>query len=158
MCFIDHDIEHCIVSTGFSVLSPIKETVLPEILSYALSSDYFVNEVIKNSIGVSYPAINDKKLLSLKVALPSTIEEQLQLYNEIKSKTTLLDKGILSIKHQVTRLEEYRTRLISDVVTGKVDLRDIEIPEYEADSDETIDDEIDDNLVLDEEDGEMEVE
>ena len=158
MCFIDHDIEHCIVSTGFSVLSPIKETVLPEILSYALSSDYFVNEVIKNSIGVSYPAINDKKLLSLKVALPSTIEEQLQLYNEIKSKTTLLDKGILSIKQQVTRLEEYRTRLISDVVTGKVDVRDIEIPEYEADSDETIDDEIDDNLVLDEEDGEMEVE
>lgn len=131
---------------------------MPEILSYALSSDYFVNEVIKNSIGVSYPAINDKKLLSLKVALPSTIEEQLQLYNEIKSKTTLLDKGILSIKQQVTRLEEYRTRLISDVVTGKVDVRDIEIPEYEADSDETIDDEIDDNLVLDEEDGEMEVE
>ena len=43
------------------------------------------------------------------------------------------------------------------MVTGKVDLRDIEIPEYEADSDETIDDEIDDNLVLDEEDGEMEV-
>ena len=158
MCFIDHDIEHCIVSTGFSVLSPIKETVLPEILSYALSSDYFVNVVIKNSIGVSYPAINDKKLLSLKVALPSTIEEQLQLYNEIKSKTTLLDKGILSIKQQVTRLEEYRTRLISDLVTGKVDVRDIEIPEYEADSDETIDDEIDDNLVLDEEDGEMEVE
>jgi len=158
MCFIDHDIEHCIVSTGFSVLSPIKETVLPEILSYALSSDYFVNEVIKNSIGVSYPAINDKKLLSLKVALPSSIEEQLELYNEIKTKTTLLDKGILSIKQQVSRLEEYRTRLISDVVTGKVDVRDIEIPEYEADSDETIDDEIDDNLVLDEEDGEMEVE
>lgn len=158
MCFIDHDIEHCIVSTGFSVLSPIKGTVLPEILSYALSSDYFVNEVIKNSIGVSYPAINDKKLLSLKVALPSSIEEQLELYNEIKTKTTLLDKGILSIKQQVSRLEEYRTRLISDVVTGKVDVRDIEIPEYEADSDETIDDEIDDNLVLDEEDGEMEVE
>ncbi|CAI3299749.1 restriction endonuclease subunit S [Enterococcus cecorum] len=158
MCFIDHDIEHCIVSTGFSVLSPIKGTVLPEILSYALSSDYFVNEVIKNSIGVSYPAINNKKLLSLKVALPSTIEEQLQLYNEIKTKTTLLDKGILSIKQQVTTLKEFRTRLISDVVTGKVDVRDIEIPEYEADSDETIDDEIDDNLVLDEEDGEMEVE
>lgn len=158
MCFIDHDIEHCIVSTGFSVLSPIEGTVLPEILSYALSSDYFVNEVIKNSIGVSYPAINDKKLLSLKVALPSSIEEQLELYNEIKTKTTLLDKGILSIKQQVSRLEEYRTRLISDVVTGKVDVRDIEIPEYEADSDETIDDEIDDNLVLDEEDGEMEVE
>ena len=158
MCFIDHDIEHCIVSTGFSVLSPIKGTVLPEILSYALSSDYFVNEVIKNSIGVSYPAINNKKLLSLKVALPSTIEEQLQLYNEIKTKTTLLDKGILSIKQQVTTLKEFRIRLISDVVTGKVDVRDIEIPEYEADSDETIDDEIDDNLVLDEEDGEMEVE
>jgi type I restriction enzyme S subunit len=62
------------------------------------------------------------------------------------------------IHSEISLLTEYRIRLISDVVTGKVDVRDIEIPEYEADSDETIDDEIDDNLVLDEEDGEMEVE
>ena len=155
MCFVDHDIEHCIVSTGFSVLTP-NDSVLPEILSFALGSDYFVNAVIKNSIGVSYPAISDKKLLSLKLALPSTIEEQLELFNEIKAKTILLDKCILSIKQQVTHLNEYRTRLISDVVTGKVDVRGIEIPEYEAFSDEVNDDEIDDNFVLEEDDRETE--
>ncbi len=44
------------------------------------------------------------------------------------------------------------------MVTGKVDVRYIEIHEYEANSDETIDDEIDDNIFLDEEGGEMEVE
>jgi len=131
MCFVDHDIEHCIVSTGFSVLTPVNDSVLPEILSFALSSDYFVNAVIKNSIGISYPAISDKKLLSLKLALPTTIKEQLELFNEIKAKTILLDKCILSIKQQVFHLYEYRTRLISDVVTGKVDVRGINVPEFE---------------------------
>jgi type I restriction enzyme S subunit len=43
------------------------------------------------------------------------------------------------------------------VVTGKVDVLDIEIPKYEADSDDFNDNEID-NLVFDEEDGETEVE
>ena len=41
---------------------------------------------------------------------------------------------------EVETLEEYKAKLIADVVTGKIDVRDIEIPDYEfvdedADSD-----------------------
>ncbi len=39
-------------------------------------------------------------------------------------------------------MQEYRTRLISDVVTGKVDVRDIKIPDI-AGIDATIDESID---------------
>ena len=35
-------------------------------------------------------------------------------------------------------LEEYKTKLIADTVTGKIDVRDIEIPEFEF-TDEDID-------------------
>ena len=85
-------------------------------------------------------------------------EEQTLIVDYIKRTSKDIEVAITRFSNEIKLLQEYRTRLISDVVTGKVDVRDIEIPEYEADSDETIDDEIDDNLVLDEEDGEMEVE
>jgi type I restriction enzyme S subunit len=48
---------------------------------------------------------------------------------------------------EINLLQEYRTRLISDVVTGKMDVRNIVVPEYEKikdvslDVDEKIDDE-----------------
>ena len=44
---------------------------------------------------------------------------------------------------QIELLKEYMTRLISDVVTGQVDVRDVVIPEYtpeeytEIDTDDT---------------------
>ena len=85
-------------------------------------------------------------------------EEQNKIASYLDDKCYKIENLKAKIQNEIELLYEYRTRLISDLVTGKVDVRDIEIPEYEADSDETIDDEIDDNLVLDEEDGEMEVE
>lgn len=84
--------------------------------------------------------------------------EQIKISQFLSYYESHFHRAIETIKHEIILIQEFRTRLISDVTTGKVDVRDIEIPEYESDSDETIDDEIDDNLVLDEEDGEMEVE
>lgn len=101
--------------------------------------------------------INTDVFLRAKIALPD-VNEQKQIVEYIENKINSINNAMYVIQNEIPLLTEYRTRLISDVVTGKVDVRDIEIPEYEADSDETIDDEIDDNLVLDEEDGEMEVE
>ena len=94
---------------------------------------------------------------NFELGIPS-IAEQNEILEYLDNRLAKFDKLYEALNHEIKLLTEYRTRLISDVVTGKVDVRDIEIPEYEADSDETIDDEIDDNLVLDEEDGDMEVE
>ena len=105
---------------------------MPELLSFVLSSDEFIDDVIRNSIGVSYPAINDSKLMSLKVALPLSLSDQQKLYDQIKAQFFLFDKAISSIQGQITLLHEYRTRLISDVVTGKLDVRGVAVPEFEA--------------------------
>ena len=45
------------------------------------------------------------------------------------------------------KLEEYKKTLISDVVTGKIDIRDITIPKYEK---VEIVDNIEDNANIDE--------
>ena len=38
-------------------------------------------------------------------------------------------------KKEIELLKEYRTRLISDVVTGQMDVRNVEVPEYTPEED-----------------------
>jgi type I restriction enzyme S subunit len=139
VCFIDHETKHCIVSTGFSVLTPDESKVMPEMLSFVLASDAFIDEVIRNSIGVSYPAINDKKLMSLKIGLPRSLEAQIKMYESLKNSFIAFDDLIKKLKNEIDIIIEYRTRLISDVVTGKLDVRGVAVPEYETVDDTTMD-------------------
>ncbi|MDN5343521.1 MAG: type restriction enzyme subunit [Oceanotoga sp.] len=126
---------------------------------YSIRSKVYVNFFAQasNGIRVGQWDLNISKMKDIPFIVPSE-EEQTLIIDYIKRTSKDIEVAITRFSNEIKLLQEYRTRLISDVVTGKVDVRDIEIPEYEADSDETIDDEIDDNLVLDEEDGEMEVE
>lgn len=54
---------------------------------------------------------------------------------EIVSEISQIEKQhsqiIASIVSQIEMLQDLRTRLISDVVTGQIDVRGIEVPDYE---------------------------
>lgn len=105
-------------STGFCVLRSSKE-VSEKYLSYAVRSEWFISDVISNSEGVSYPAINSPDLVNLKVTLPP-LNEQIEIENildvEIKKSDDLISKET----NRIELLKEYRQSLISNVVTGKV--------------------------------------
>jgi len=133
-------VKDLVVSTGFCVLTP-KSNIVPSCLGYLLRSDYIIDRVIQNSIGVSYPAISDSKLMSLKVSLPP-INEQSQIIKSIEIKTEKIDLSISTIDTEIKLLQEYRIRLIADVVTGKVDVRDVVVPVNAID---TMDEEADEN-------------
>ena len=77
------------------------------------------------------------------VALPN-IEEQLEILNFIKQKNNEIDRTIKKTKTEIELIQEYRTRLISDVVTGKLDVRNINV-------DNISDEEIIDGLSINEE-------
>ena len=130
ICYIDESLDGHIVSTGFAVLRP-KENVYPPLLSYALSSDYFINSVIRYSIGTSYPAIAETTLLSLKLALPASLQEQITLFKQIAERTAKVDAAIQTTQAFLSMLNEFKMSLIADVVTGQVDVRDVAIPRYE---------------------------
>ena len=54
---------------------------------------------------------------------------------------------IKKLNEEIALFTEYRTRLISDVVTGKIDVRGVVVPEYEADSEETLEDDAETELM-----------
>ncbi len=77
---------------------------------------------------------------ALYIALPS-LEEQEMIADKIDDTILKISNSISVINREIDALKEYRTRLISDVVTGQVDVRGVEIPDYAPEEDNAIDDE-----------------
>jgi restriction endonuclease S subunit len=59
---------------------------------------------------------------SLKIPCP-ILDEQQTIVRHIESETTHIDLTITKIEKEIALLQEYRTALISEIVTGKIDVR-----------------------------------
>lgn len=121
------DSNNLIVSTGFAVLRP-RENILSNFLNYAIRANYFIGRIMSESKGVSYPAINSTELVALKIAIPS-IDEQESIVQSIDSETAIINNTISIIDKEIALVEEYKTSLIAEAVTGKIDVRNFEILE-----------------------------
>lgn len=85
-------------------------------------------------------SLNWDTVKMLKVLIPPT-PEQNQIVEAIKTEYKKIGTAIDSVKQQIELLREYRTRLISDVVTGQADVRGVEIPDYTPEEDNAVCDE-----------------
>ena len=74
-----------IVSTGFAVIRP-KDVFDSRFAAYALRAPYFVEEVVANSVGVSYPAINASEMVAFFIVVPP-LSEQATIANYLDNKT-----------------------------------------------------------------------
>ena len=124
--YVKDDWPDLIASTGFAVLRPVN-AVQPKLLGYVLQSSTFIERVIRASIGVAYPAISEARLGTLHVAFPGEPDEQNAILDYIAAETATFDSAIEKAQREVTLIREYRERLIADVVTGKLDVRHVEI-------------------------------
>lgn len=126
--FVANEQEDLVASTGFAVLTPVPG-IVPEYLSFVIQSNTFIERVMANSVGIAYPAIAEARLGVLHLALPPTQREQLSLVEYIKAETQDIDEAIRRAQREIELIREYRTRLISDVVTGKLDVRGVDLPD-----------------------------
>ena len=95
------------------------------------------------STGATRQRINLQAMGSRSVAVPPT-NEQLAIVQHITNETSLLRLVISNAGREIALLREYRTRLIADVVTGKLDVRGVELPEMdEAEAQEDWDEDTD---------------
>lgn len=111
-----------ICSTGFAVLTPRQETA-PKFVSYLAQSNAFTDRVTAESVGIAYPAIAESRLSSFHVCVPP-LPKQIAIVKYLDKATADIDAAIVRARRHVELLREYRTRLIADVVTGKLDVRE----------------------------------
>jgi Restriction endonuclease S subunits len=74
--------------------------------------------------------IGADKYSQLLVVIPA-LQEQDEIVKFIEKETSLIDKTISRTEREIELIQEYRSRIVSDVVTGKLDVRGIEIPDFE---------------------------
>lgn len=106
-------------------LSKIKykseNTMATKYLIYLMRSENYINEMIKRSNGVSYPAITSSEIGNMECILPDKTE-QILIVSFIGKKIAELNNLVKNIELQIKSLKEYRISLISEVVTGKIDV------------------------------------
>ena len=73
--------------------------------------------------------LNVERIGSKKIPLPS-VDEQVTIVRHLAEVTAHIDAGIELAHRQVRLIGEYRTRLIADIVTGQIDVRNatVELP------------------------------
>lgn len=64
------------------------------------------------------------------ISLPDE-ENQVKTVERINEIIDQVKKAIATLTEEISVLREYKVRLVADTVTGKIDVRDIKIPEYE---------------------------
>ncbi len=96
----------------------IKTTMLLEYIYFSLTAANL------NSLNNSnaQPLITSTTIKNINVSLPS-IEEQKNIASYLLSKTSRIDVVIEEIEHELSDLKSYKSSLITEAVTGKIDLR-----------------------------------
>lgn len=112
-------LENIVCSTGFCVIRSKDLSLNQKFLSYVVKSESFIDSVIKESYGVSYPAITSSDLISIKIPLPPLLEQR-QISDYLDKKTSKIDQMVDIETKRINLLKEYRQSLISSVVTGKI--------------------------------------
>lgn len=74
--------------------------------------------------------LSDTNFYSTYTVYPPN-EEQREIVTEIEQIEKQQSSIIAGVNRQIEKLQEFRTRLISDVVTGQVDVRGIKVPDNE---------------------------
>ena len=73
--------------------------------------------------GAAQPKLTQDRLMSITIAVPPK-EQQDQIMERTSTETASIRTSISLARRQIELMEEYRTRLIADVVTGKIDVRE----------------------------------
>lgn len=120
-----------VVSTGFAVLRPTQD-LDGRFLAYALQASSFVDAVVANSTGVSYPAINPSELVCLPILFPHDKGTQGRIADFLDWKTTQIDALIAKKRKLIEKLKEKRVSVITQAVTKGLDssvpLKDSGVP------------------------------
>jgi type I restriction enzyme S subunit len=117
---VQEDIGKATINPSLVLLKDIK--IDHEYLFYLLKSDLVTKDIASAISSTAVPMLSQQQIGNFRLLLPS-ISEIEGILKFIKTKTLEIDTLIAATQRQLERLHTYRTALISDVVTGKLDVR-----------------------------------
>ena len=102
--------------------------MFPGFLEWKLRSKCVIDLVNSSTFGAKMPRADWTFIGNIKFSYPPEKEQQ-KIVGYIKEKSAEIDQTIARAEREIELMGEYRTRLVSDVVTGQVDVRGIDVPD-----------------------------
>ena len=117
--------------SGYSGLARLRpsdrELVHRDQLYYLLQSDeerIVAYQFHVRANGVTRYGLTHNGIQSVCLPLPPHLPEQTAIVEYLDKATADIDTAVARARRQIELVQEYRTRLIADVVTGKLDVRE----------------------------------
>jgi type I restriction enzyme S subunit len=112
----------------------------PVFIMWLLNNNRVYAQACQDVMGATAPHVNVSTIRNYLMALPNR-DEQDSLVSEIEALTGGFSSTITTTARELSLLREYRARLVADVVTGKLDVREAAaaLPD-ESDEPEPLDD------------------
>lgn len=104
-----------------------KDGLLAEFLKYYMLSRDFINIVDSSTYGSKMPRASWDFIGNLPILLPM-VDEQENIISYLDENFQKFDEQKNRIDLVINHLQEYRSALITNAVTGKIDVRDFQIP------------------------------
>ncbi len=103
-------------------------------LNYFLHSAFMDEQLARLLVGSTFKRINISQIRALTVLLTPRLEQD-AITVELDQRLQRFGAAVGSARREIELLREYRTRLITDVVTGKLDVRGVDLPPLEDPAD-----------------------
>ena len=123
-CSVPDDFAEGNVNQHVCIIRPDHDRLLPSLLAAYLSTPMMQREVQIEQTGASREGLTLQSIRNFRVIVPPLLE-QAAIIEYLDRATANIDAAITRARRQIELLQEYRTRLIADVVTGKLDVRQV---------------------------------
>jgi len=112
--------------------------IYPKYLYYYMA-ELFPSEIDKGTAKSTVDSIRLNMIQDFIISFPK-INQQKNIVANLDRRYVNYESIATKLNDEITLFTEYRTRLISDVVTGKLDVRDVVVPEHNRVDDVTVSD------------------
>lgn len=119
--YVTNEFEEANVNQHVCIVRP-NERIITEFLYYVLSSTLGQQQIDLCQTGGNREALNFEQLKNFFLILPS-IDEQHEIVEKLNKSLNAISLTIEKSRKEIDLINEYKTALISEVVTGKVDVR-----------------------------------
>lgn len=123
---IDYD-KDFVVASSLVIIRPILNKIIPYYLEYYLQGSNVQEYLNMLVAGSTLRRVSISKNANIYIVFPETIEQQ-QIVSYLDKKTSEIDTYLSKIDQKIEKLKSLKQSLISEVVTGQIDVRDFEIP------------------------------
>ncbi|WP_320018925.1 restriction endonuclease subunit S [Labilibaculum manganireducens] len=123
LLYVDYLPGQASLNSHLLVLRCLDGTYLPKFLYYQLMTDLFQEHIDLHKTGTTFFGITQEAVGKYQMLLPPIIEQD-EIIKYIEEKNSLFDELIFKSESSIEKLKLYRQSIISEAVTGKIDLRD----------------------------------